>query len=294
MHSVFSTAAASMVAFSTLTNAAFAQELNSIYGAPFYQGQQFCQFTLPDELDVFEAERRFENNESLHPHLSAYFNGIQSNSLTHTYLWFQQENLPQIITGDDYIQVYSNIDNLVGNRLSVDRLEREDETFTILDSAFNGSIVNIDLASAEITVTLSDGRSETSSFDEIGPSIDGKDNSVMRFEDLGLIAYPAPTARDRRIIIAVDEESEHKDALIGVREQYRIHLHDNGYISAELFSHIGYTNPLLETSEEFANLFPPMMLCNSEWQRTSLTSLTPHNQTNNQIDDALGIELGRP
>ena len=158
MKNYFVNAAKPLALLTVMTSAATAQT-NSI-SLPYDTDGHYCAFDVPGELTFEELMGRISANEVLDPRLSPAANMMRS-EFAHSYLWFQmQPETPSVSIQDDHIQIYNDMSAIVGTKHVIDRVERPDETMTVMNNVFNGSSITLIPSTGEIEIQLSDGSSE--------------------------------------------------------------------------------------------------------------------------------------
>jgi hypothetical protein len=169
MNKAFSAAAASLVTFVTLSPLAWSREsgINSIYSdPPFDKSQPHCRYEIPHEGDEVHVllSKKYEGELSLDEIARTFstYMAFGGDERKYTYLWYDSPSNPAVIVNDpeEFVQVYIQSD-IGGSSQTIDRILREDEVFTVPESAFNGALITFFPRNGEISISLADGREES-------------------------------------------------------------------------------------------------------------------------------------
>lgn len=225
-----------------LTSQSYAQ-VNSIH-TPVDPDDHHCRFEIPPELENNDYMQRLFSGEPVDERLGPLNQ--------HRYLWFQMDvPTPHIFVTDENIQVYADISALDGEQRTIDRIERDDEVLTIMDSPLSGSVITVEPSTGTITIMLANGQSEAAEL-EVEIDDEGYTDYSAEFNALSMRAY---LSRDNGLSIERNGVSEYRmghtrlyvsmyDGQDDFISGYHFFMREDGMLNVSFNMDVEYNGPL--------------------------------------------------
>ncbi len=190
MNNVFSNAAASLIAFTAMTQSAYAHHEQSVEDKSAIQNlESFCYISLPPELNRPELEGLYGNQ----------YDAPRDVAWPQRSYYFSAKGILDIEREDGRLSVTLNREGIIGQEFTVHRHTRADDTVSIPQGlAKPKAQVEIDINTRSVLLDLSDKISDRIAFDDA--RFEKQDRQIAQeglytgiFDQFGVAAFSTPS-----------------------------------------------------------------------------------------------------
>lgn len=189
MNKVFSNVAASLVAFTALSQTAYADHSTPVdVIRDLKESDSFCYITLPPELNRAEIESRYGD----------FYDAPREVARPQRDFYFSAKGILDIERAEGRLSVTIDRSGIIGQEFTVHRHTRDDDTVTITQGlAAPQARVEIDTIARSVTLDLSNAVSGPISFDDarlerVERQIQEEELYTGIFGDFGVAAFHTP------------------------------------------------------------------------------------------------------
>jgi len=252
MNKTFSGIAASLVAFTTLSQSAYAHHDDMLVTRELQDSGNYCYIDLPPELNRSEVENQYGD----------MYSAPREIARPQRAFYFSSQGILDIQRDNNSVSITLDRSGLIGQQFSVHRHMRPDDIVTIPQGiAKPEAKVTMDLTARTILMDLSAGLSEVialneARFEKIDRQIIEEELYIGVFEEFGVAAFNSPRDEYFGVDIQPADTTDEADYLSQAKFHLSIIDVEGEGASAYFYQRLDTSGPQAFTDQGWSD--PPM------------------------------------